>query len=115
MVLFRRDAAAVVDDLDDVAGQERDLDMRADAGERLVDGVVDDLVDEMVQSRDGGRADVHAGTLAHGLEPLEHLDLRLVIDLRDVQIHRLLLCGRGGLYFIERFLRDLLALFHVFS
>ena len=45
------------------------------AGERLVDGVVDDLVDEVVQTARAGRADVHAGALANRFESLEHLDL----------------------------------------
>ena len=44
------------------------------AGQRLVDGVVDDLLDEVVQAALAGRADVHAGALADRLEPLEHLD-----------------------------------------
>ena len=44
-------------------------------GERLVDAVVDDLVDHVVQARAVvGVADVHAGTLADGLQPLENLD-----------------------------------------
>ena len=45
------------------------------AGERLVDGVVDDLVDHVVQAGPViGVADVHARTLAHGLEAAQHLD-----------------------------------------
>jgi hypothetical protein len=41
------------------------------AGQRLVDGVVDDLVDEVVKAPDAGRADVHAGALADRLQALE--------------------------------------------
>ena len=44
-------AAAVVDDGDRVVDVDRDVDLIAEAGQRLVDRVVDDLVDEMVQSR----------------------------------------------------------------
>jgi hypothetical protein len=45
------------------------------AGQRLVDAVVDDLVDHVVQARAVvGVADIHAGPLAHGLQPLENLD-----------------------------------------
>ena len=44
------------------------------AGHRLVDGVVDDLVDHVVEPGRAGGADVHAGALADGLEALEHLD-----------------------------------------
>jgi hypothetical protein len=41
------------------------------AGERFVDRVVDDFVDHMMQARAViGVADIHAGTLANGVEPL---------------------------------------------
>ncbi len=76
-----RDAAAVVGDGDRVAGIDCDRDVRAEAGQRLVDGVVHDLIDKVVETRGRGRADVHAGALAHGLETLEHLDLRGVVAL----------------------------------
>ena len=57
------------------------IDFLGVAGERLVDGVVDDLVDHVVQARAVvGVADIHARPLAHGIEPLEHLDrFRVVI------------------------------------
>jgi hypothetical protein len=45
------------------------------AGQRLVDGVVDHLVDHVVQARAViGVADIHARALAHGVQALEHLD-----------------------------------------
>ena len=81
------DAAAVVDDRDGVVGVDRDVDARAVAGERLVDGVVDDLVDEVVQPAHAGRADVHAGSLAHRLETLEDGDvLRVVAALAGAPV-----------------------------
>src|SRR5712664_2773207 len=43
-------------------------------GERLVDGVVDHLVDQVVQPLGAGAADVHVRALAHRLEALEDLD-----------------------------------------
>ena len=70
-----RDAAAVVDDGDRVVGMDRDLDRVVEAGHRLVDGVVDDLVDEVVQAARAGRADVHAGPQADRLEALEDGDV----------------------------------------
>ena len=48
-------------------------------GQRLVDRVVDDLVDEVVQSARPGRADVHARALADRLEPLEDGDVLGVV------------------------------------
>ena len=48
-VLIGRNAAAVVDDGDRPVDVDGDVDLIAEAGQRLVDGVVDDLVDEVVQ------------------------------------------------------------------
>jgi len=45
------------------------------AGERLVDGVVDHLVDEMMQSPRVGRTDVHRRTFPHRLQSFEYLNL----------------------------------------
>ena len=76
-----RDAAAVVAHGAGAVGIERDHDFLGEAGQRLVDGVVDDLVDHVVQAGTViGVADIHARPLAHGIEPLEHLDrFRVVI------------------------------------
>ena len=51
------------------------------AGERLVDGVVDHLVDEVVEAARAGRADVHAGSLADRLEALEDGDVLGAVGL----------------------------------
>jgi hypothetical protein len=73
------DARAVVDDRDRVIGMERDVDPRCAAGQRLVHGVVDHLIDEVVQAAHAGGADVHAGPLANRLEPLEDRDVLGVV------------------------------------
>ena len=44
-------------------------------GQRLVDGVRNDLLDEVVEAPRTGRADVHAGPEPDGLQPLEHGDV----------------------------------------
>ena len=89
-----RDAAAVVLDADTAVGQERDHDAVAVAGQRLVDGVVDDLPDQVVQPALTGRADVHARALADRLETLEDLDRgRVVLDAVGRLGHRC--CGDG--------------------
>ena len=69
------DAAAVVGDRDDLVLVHHGADRRAAPGQRLVDGVVDDLPDQVVQRTAVGAADVHAGPHAHGLEALEHTDI----------------------------------------
>ena len=56
-------------------GVERHRHLVGMAGQRLVDGVVDDLVDHVVQAGAVvGVADIHARPLAHGVEALEDLD-----------------------------------------
>ena len=47
-----RDAAAVVDDRDGIVGMDPDRDLGAVTREGLVDGVVHDLVDQMMQTHD---------------------------------------------------------------
>ena len=76
-----RNAAAVVAHGARAVGIERYDDFLGEADERFVDGVIDDLVDHVMQPRAViGVADIHAGPLAHGIEPLEHLDrFRVVI------------------------------------
>ena len=73
-------AATIVDDRHRVVGVNRDLDVVAVAGQGLVDRVVDDLVDEVVQTSRAGRADVHARTPADGLESLEDRDVLRVVS-----------------------------------
>jgi hypothetical protein len=74
-----RDATAVVGDRHRVVGVHDHVDDGAVPGEGLVDGVVDDLPHEVVQAAQAGRADVHAGPLAHRLEALEDGDVRRVV------------------------------------
>ena len=67
-------AAAVVDDGDGVVDVNGDFDLVGKSGEGFVHGVVDDFIDEMVQSHLAGRTDVHGGTFADGFHAAEHLD-----------------------------------------
>ncbi len=77
-----RDAAAVVLDRAAVVRVEDDADAVAVAGERLVDRVVDDLVDQVVQTARAGRADVHAGAFANRFEALEDGDVLGAVGAR---------------------------------
>ncbi len=76
----------VVDHTAPAVGEQGHLDAGRLARHRLVDGVVDDLVHEMVEPRRPGRPDVHPGAFTDRLEPLEDRDV-----LRGVA--RLLLRG----------------------
>src|SRR5882757_9152112 len=68
-------AAAVVAHRDGAVGVEHDLHRAGVAGQRFVDGVVDDFVDHVVQAGAViGVADIHAGPLAHGIETLQNPD-----------------------------------------
>ena len=68
------DAAAVVTVTDATVGQQRHLDRVAVPRERLVDRVVNDFVDQVVESALPGGADVHARPFADGLQPLKYRD-----------------------------------------
>ena len=70
-----RDAAAVVADFNDVALLDGDLDVGAVSGQSLVDGVIHDLIDQMMQAPGAGGTDIHARALAHRLQTLQDLDL----------------------------------------
>jgi hypothetical protein len=50
-----------------MVGMEDDLDALVAAREGLVDGVVDDLVNEVVEASEARRADVHARPKTDGL------------------------------------------------
>ena len=69
------DATAVVGDGDEPVGVHVDGDAVAVAGHRLIDAVVDDLVDEVVQASLVGAPDVHAWPPPDGFEALEDLNV----------------------------------------
>ena len=78
-----RDAAAVIGDANDIALLNAHLNVGAVAGQGLVDGVVDDLIDQVMQTGRGGGPDVHTGALAHRFQTFQHLNLTGVIFLAD--------------------------------
>ena len=73
------DASAVVGDGGGVVGVQAHVDRVAMAFQGLVDRVVDDLPEAVHEAPVVGRADVHAGALAHGLEPLEDREVPCVV------------------------------------
>ena len=98
-VLVGRNAAAVVDDRDDPSMWMVTLIWSQKPGERLVDRVVDDFVDEMVQSRRPGRADVHGGPLADRLEAFEDFYFVGAVILVDLIQPRL--CSSSTLWLVS--------------
>jgi len=70
-----RDAAAVVAHRDGAVVVDRHLDVVTVARQRLVDGVVDDLINEMMEPTAVGRADIHRRPFADSLQALKDLDL----------------------------------------
>src|SRR5207248_3631805 len=68
-------APPVVDDATATVAQERDVDARSMTGHGLVDGVVDDIVHEVVETVETGGPDVHPGSLPDGLQALENGDV----------------------------------------
>ena len=63
---------------------QRDNDVVAKTGQRLVHGVVHDFVNEVVQAALVGGANVHAGPAAHRLQAFQHLNLVFVVLLRAI-------------------------------
>ena len=74
------------------------LDPRGVAGDRFVDGVVQQLGDEMVHRPLVGAADVHGGPAPHRFEPLQDLDVlggvRRGRDVRGRYVEQV--AGRGS-------------------
>jgi hypothetical protein len=57
------------------------LNLGAITSERLIDCVIDDLIDEVVEAAFTGRSDIHTGALADRLQAFEDGDGRGVVAL----------------------------------
>ena len=71
---IERHATAIVADGQRIVGVQLHLDPVGVTGDRLVHGVVEDLGHQVMQRALVRAADVHAGSLADRLQPLQHLD-----------------------------------------
>ena len=70
-----RHAAAIVGDRDRIVAVDGDVDIRAVAGQRFIDGVVQHFEYQMVQAGAvRGVANVHARAFAHGFQAFQDLD-----------------------------------------
>jgi ribulose 1,5-bisphosphate synthetase/thiazole synthase len=74
-LVVHRNAAAVVDDRNRVVHVNRHIDPSGVAAQSFVDRIIHDLVDEVVQTLLGGRADVHGGAQPYGRKTFEHRDV----------------------------------------
>jgi hypothetical protein len=68
-------AAAIVDDGEIAVLGVAHVDPCGVTGHGLVHGVVQHFGEQVVQRLLVGAADIHAGTAANGLQPLQHLDV----------------------------------------
>ena len=60
---------------------DRHLDLRAVAGEVLVDGVIENFKNAVVKAAFIGIADIHSGSFADGLKTLQFVDLACIVFL----------------------------------
>ncbi len=71
----RRDSTPVVGDRHASVDVDSDLDRLTESGHMLVNTVVDDFIDEMMQSIDAGAPDVHRWPFPDGIESFKDLNL----------------------------------------
>jgi len=91
-----RDAAAIIGDRARPVGVQRHRDGVAIACQRLVDRIIDDLINHMMQTGSViGVADIHPRPLAHRVEPAQHLD-RLLVVRRILSIGGAVTGATGG-------------------
>jgi len=88
-----RDAAAVVAYLGGPIGVQDDLDPGAEAAQRLIHRVVDDLPEAVLHASAVRRPDVHAGALAHRVQAFEDGQVLSGVGIGGV---RRGLCGQCG-------------------
>ena len=93
-----RDAPPVVDHRDAVVYMNRHVDHLAEPGHMFVHAIVDDFVDEMVQSVRARTPDIHGWSFAYGVESFQNFDLvgAVAVRLRLVRIFVLLILGHSS-------------------
>ena len=83
---IHRDAAAVVDDGDGIIRIDRDRDLLTKTCQRLVNTVINDLIDHVMQAARSRGADVHARTLTDGFKAFQDLDLGSIVVVLIVTV-----------------------------
>ena len=82
------DAAPVVGDGHGAVFAEDDINVGAVAGHGLVNGVVNDFIDEVVEAPLVGAANVHPGPAADGLQPFQNDDVLGGVSVLCIGGHR---------------------------
>jgi hypothetical protein len=72
-------SSTIVNDTNSAVLQNGYLDVVAIPCEGFINGVIDDLIDQVVQSAGTGRTDIHSGTFAYGFETFENLNLACTV------------------------------------
>jgi hypothetical protein len=78
-----RDTPAVVAHRDTLVFANDDLNLVARTGQRLVDGVIHHLVNQVVQRLDVGAADIHTRPAAHRLQAFQDLYIFCIVTGND--------------------------------
>src|SRR3990172_8418220 len=71
-VVLDGNAPPIIGDSGGAVRTQLNIDVFTKTGERLVDAVVDDLVDKVMKTSRAGASDVHARTLPDRIEPLQN-------------------------------------------
>ena len=84
-----RNTAAVILNRNPIVAQNHDVDFGTVTRKRFIDGVIDDLRNQMMESTFGGIADIHSRSFSNRLEPFENAD-----RIGAVAIGTLFVCHR---------------------
>ena len=74
LVVVNGNPAAIVDDRDGIVAMDNHIHTGTMSGQRFVDGIVNNFVDEVVQSHLTGGSDVHCRAFADRFEPFQNFD-----------------------------------------
>ena len=72
---IHRDAAPIIHHGHTAVSVDDDVDAAAGTHQRFVNGIIHNLIHEMVKRFQIGPAHVHTGSAADGFQPLQHLDI----------------------------------------
>ena len=74
-----RNASAIIGNANNIVRQDLDGDFCTAARQDFVDGVVDDFINQMMQTIDTGGTDIHTRTFSYCVQTFQYLNLGSVI------------------------------------